>query len=124
MSTAIFRTTQSVTVAMHDIVRMRAALCVTIRESPHALHDLSQCITQPRTASLYRMLNHKGESAADVAASILGLPDLEPVVAEIEEEEVEEEHDEEAIGAAFDVADTESGTPSSEEFEELVAAEN
>lgn len=103
---------------------MRAALCVTIRESPHALHDLSQCITQPRTASLYRMLNHKGESAADVAASILGLPDLEPVVAEIEEEEVEEEHEEEAIGAAFDVADTESGTPSSEEFEELVAAEN
>jgi len=122
---------------------LAAALCATIRESPRALDDLALRITaraQPSyvaalpshaaagtalapSVSLYCMLEHKGERAVDVAASILGLRNLEPVIADLEPEESEaiDEAFEDAVIDSVDVgAPVESGTPSSEEFDELV----
>lgn len=120
------------------------ALCASIRESSRALDDLSLQITnksQPAYAAslpeqgihssayalsssvdLYRALGHKGERSVDVAASMLGLRDLEPVVADLHECEPPEDAD--AVDAAFEdaieaVEEVASGTPSSEEFEEL-----
>lgn len=122
---------------------LRAALCVTIRESPCALDDLAMRVTRAAhpgytaglpvtghnpaahalapSVQLYRMLGHKGERAVDVAASILGLRELEPVVAELEDALDEEFEDAlvEPVGSAPVVDPTESGTPSSEEFDEL-----
>lgn len=114
---------------------LRAALCISISESPRALDDLASKITrtaqpastedmQPSVA-LYQQLNHQGERAVDVAASIVGLRDLEPLAAELE---LEQEEEEGALDAAFEdalvgtaevVGSVESGTPSSEDFEEL-----
>ena len=118
---------------------LSAALAVTIRESPRAFDDLATQINtraQPgylaamadydsdalaqRAAAvalapsveMYRMLDHQGERAIDVAASLLGLKDLEPVV--MTEPETVDEPD------SLDGSYPGSGTPSSEELEELV----
>lgn len=117
------------------------ALCATIRESPCALNDLAARITrnaQPAatqalapSVALYQQLAHKGERAVDVAASMVGLRDLEPIVSLPELEEVLQAPDtEDAVetDAAFEeVMHPESvveqadgsGTPSSEEFDDL-----
>ena len=118
---------------------LSAALAVTIRESPRAFDDLATQINtraQPgylaamadydsdalaqRAAAvalapsveMYRMLDHQGERAIDVAASLLGLKDLEPVV--MTEPKTVDEPD------SLDGSYPGSGTPSSEELEELV----
>jgi hypothetical protein len=123
-----------------------AALAATIRESPPALEDLASAITQKAQPSyaaarpvdalapsvkLYRMLDRESVKAVDVAASMLGLRDLEPVVADLEEEaeegapvDVALEEAFEPVGALAPVEPTESGTPSSEDFEDLVAVGN
>ena len=88
---------------------MRAALCVTIKESPLALNDLSQKIALTRSALLYRMLGHHGGRAVDVAASILGLPDLELI--EAETDEVTYEHVEGTLEASLKDVLVDSATP-------------
>tara|TARA_Y100000389_G_scaffold137919_1_gene135577 strand:+ start:12690 stop:14756 length:2067 start_codon:yes stop_codon:yes gene_type:complete len=112
---------------------LKAALCITLRESSHAFDALASRVAQhsPASIQLFQMLNHQGERAVDVAASMLGIKELEPVVAELEFmdeclHDSSEQHEEVALDAAFEDAIVESGsdavgsgTPSSEDLEEL-----
>lgn len=131
---------------------LAAAVRVTLSESAWAIDDLAARITQTAQAShvaalpdvsqvesrrvcaqygvgpsaaLYRDLAHCGGRSIDVAASMVGLRDLEPVVV-LEEEAGDEyldvpENLEAALEAALAADDVPagSGTPSSEEFEDL-----
>ena len=64
---------------------LMAALCVSIKASANALEDVSRTITHVATSRLYKRLQHKGETTVDMAASILGVPELEPVEPELVE---------------------------------------
>ena len=101
---------------------LAAAIGVTLRESAVAFDDLASYVSERSLPSmeLFEALHHKGERAVDVAATMLGWPELPPRPPSPELpvlDSIEELGEELAAGAS-------GASDISEEFEELLQGSN